>query len=306
MSITEAFSFAELTLKTAFSNTISDFITNKHKLEQCLALLSDRKSQINYQSEVSFLMLKGVNEVLARKISPFTDANWKNDVVAKWESFLKSDACPKMVCPEKELGYLANMLMTTYIANQYQYDDLVKVDKGDIFIDGGACFGDTALWAYHHGAKEVYSFEPSPYNFNILKDNIKANERDVEKCFNLAVGNEKCSIPFAAAPGMAGASHATKNGNIMVDCVRIDDFVKEHNIKPTFLKLDIEGFEMGALNGAIDVITKYKPKLTICLYHKISDMWEIPLFIHSLVADYKFYCRKNNVANEFILYAVKG
>ena len=119
----------------------------------------------------------------------------------------------------------------------------------------------------------------------------------------LAVGEAKGKLSFAAALGMAGASHADAHGNIQVDCVVLDDFFAEHNIKPTFLKFDIEGAEYGAIKGCRKTITELKPKLTVCLYHQISDMWKLPLLIHEMVPDYRFYCRKNNVHNEFILYA---
>ena len=77
----------------------------------------------------------------------------------------------------------------------------------------------------------------------MLERNIEANNHDKSKCFNLAVGEAKGKLSFAAAPGMAGASHVDAHGNIQVDCVVLDDFFAEHNIKPTFLKFDIEGAE---------------------------------------------------------------
>lgn len=302
MAFMDAVGFAELTLTSAFNSSVSEFIVNKHKIERCLSFLSDEQSKVAYESELSFLMLRKVNLDLAKQVSPFTKEDWKA-VADKWPEFVKSDRCPKMACSEKERQYLINMLVTTFLCEQYRYEDKVNVQKGEVFIDCGACFGDTALWAYKNGAKEVYSFEPSPFNFEVLKNNIAANEHDVNKCLNMAVGDSHCKIPFAAAPGMAGASYATDKGNIEVECVTLDDFFEQNKIKPTFLKLDIEGFELGALKGAAKSIVKYKPKLTVCLYHNTKDMWELPLYIKELVPEYKFYCRKNNVDNEFILYA---
>ena len=301
-SINDAFSFAKTTLQTSIANNLSPFVLAKHKLELCLSYMSDEASRINYLSELSYLMVRLFNPNLAKQISPFTEQDWVN-TVAKWDDFVASAQCPKMVCEPEEKGYLANMLITTFLAGQYQYEDKVKVTKGDIFIDGGACFGDTALWAYQNGASKVYSFEPSPYNFTMLQKNIEANGHDTKLCFNQAVSNTHDPIKFAAAPGMAGASHADSNGNIEVGCVILDEWVKEQKIKPTFLKLDIEGAEVSALKGAKEIITKYHPKLTICLYHQLSDMWEVPLLIKNYYAGYRFYCRKNNVNNEFILYA---
>ena len=303
MVVMQALEFAKQTVDTALATQFAPFVANKHKIERCYSYLCDEESRINYSSELSFLMLRELNAPLAAQISPFTAENWQQ-VTAKWPEFAKSSDCPKMVCAPKEQGYLINMLMTTFLAEQYQYGDIFKVDSGEVFIDCGACFGDTALWAYKRGAEAVYSFEPSPYNFDVLKQNIKANDHDENKCFNLAVGAERSSIPFAAAPGMAGASHIDKNGNIQVECVPLDAWLEEKGIKPTFLKFDIEGAEVSALQGARKTITALKPKIAICLYHQISDMWNVPLLLKEMLPEYRFYCRKNNVTNEFILYAL--
>ena len=68
--------------------------------------------------------------------------------------------------------------------------------------------------------------------------------------------------------------------------------------------MDIEGAEQNALEGAKDIILRNKPKLAICLYHKPEDLWEIPLYIHSLVPEYKIYIRHHSHTNEeTVMYA---
>lgn len=69
--------------------------------------------------------------------------------------------------------------------------------------------------------------------------------------------------------------------------------------------MDIEGFEMKALNGAINTIKKYKPTLAICIYHKYTDFIDIPEFILNLNLGYKLYVRHHsNNFTETVLYAI--
>ncbi len=57
--------------------------------------------------------------------------------------------------------------------------------------------------------------------------------------------------------------------------------------------------------GAHDTILRDKPKLAVSIYHKYEDMVQIPLYIKSLVPDYKLYVRHySNNACETVLYAV--
>ncbi|MFH1618985.1 MAG: FkbM family methyltransferase [bacterium] len=69
--------------------------------------------------------------------------------------------------------------------------------------------------------------------------------------------------------------------------------------------MDIEGAELDALKGAAETIKKNRPKLAICIYHKPSDLFEIPLFIKSLVPEYRFYLRQHQpISCDLVLYAV--
>lgn len=82
----------------------------------------------------------------------------------------------------------------------------------------------------------------------------------------------------------------SKDSKNSLDVKRIDDL--DIDYKGTlYIKMDIEGSELQALKGAIDTITKYKPYLAVCLYHRKNDLVEIPLFIDSLGVKYDYYLR---------------
>ena len=113
----------------------------------------------------------------------------------------------------------------------------------------------------------------------------------------MAVSARPGQVHFHAT-GAEGA-HLAGDGEILVGCVRIDDPVGR--CEPTFIKMDIEGAEMDALQGA----NGQRPLLSICIYHLQSDLWRIPLFIRSLAPDYKFFSRLHDGdGGRLVCYAV--
>jgi hypothetical protein len=55
--------------------------------------------------------------------------------------------------------------------------------------------------------------------------------------------------------------------------------------------MDIEGAELDALNGASELIKTHKPKLAICVYHQIQDMYALPRRILELNPGYTLTLR---------------
>jgi hypothetical protein len=59
--------------------------------------------------------------------------------------------------------------------------------------------------------------------------------------------------------------------------------------KISVVKHDIEGFEVEALQGMAVMFKKSIPKISVCLYHRPEDFWEVPLLIKRLNPDYKVF-----------------
>ena len=73
----------------------------------------------------------------------------------------------------------------------------------------------------------------------------------------------------------------------------------------TYIKMDIEGEEYEALEGAKKVITEQKPKLAVCIYHKAFDIFKLPRLILEMNPEYLFYLRHYSFeGGETVLYAV--
>lgn len=97
--------------------------------------------------------------------------------------------------------------------------------------------------------------------------------------------------------------NGSKESNMIGEVRKLDDVLKGERV--TFIKMDIEGSELAALKGAANTIRSQKPKLAICIYHSPQDMLKIPIYIKSLVPEYKIYIRHyTDMMLETVCYAV--
>jgi FkbM family methyltransferase len=170
----------------------------------------------------------------------------------------------------------------------HYYDlDIMQCDENEVFVDCGTFTGDTILsFMHNYGGryKSIYGYELTPSTYEKARKNLK--EYKSVHVRNAGVGDKNGTIQFADFGGEGDANRIMQGGNVTGNIVALDEDITE-NI--TFIKMDIEGAEMAALIGAQNHIKRSKPKLAISLYHKLSDIIEIPKFIHQLVPEYKFY-----------------
>ncbi|MDD6207337.1 MAG: FkbM family methyltransferase [Clostridiales bacterium] len=183
------------------------------------------------------------------------------------------------------------------------FNSLFQWEKPEVFVDGGAFNGDTyeSFLKNNIDYKKYVAFEPDHNNFNLLK---AATENDqkvsvIEKGIFGSVG----SLSFQVNSDMSSkfTLENEKKEGILVPVTTIDQEVPD----ATFIKLDIEGSEYEGLKGAIHTIQQNKPKLAICCYHKIEDIWQLPLYVKELNQDYRLYLRQHENAwtRDLVLYA---
>jgi len=95
------------------------------------------------------------------------------------------------------------------------------------------------------------------------------------------------------------------NPDLVVEGVDMDSFLAD---KPTLIALDVEGSEENVIKGASNIITGDRPKLAICLYHKLDDFVRLPLLINDMSCKhpYKLYIKQHSciTAIETVLYAL--
>jgi hypothetical protein len=117
----------------------------------------------------------------------------------------------------------------------------------------------------------------------------------------LALGDAVGSIQVETGNG---PSSRVGVGNQPVPMTTIDLFSQSHR-PPTFIKIDIEGFEPQCLEGAKDVIQATEPVVAVCVYHLQSHLWEILLQLQQYHTGYSFsLCPHLADGWDLVLYAV--
>lgn len=220
----------------------------------------------------------------------------------------------------RPIGFLITFYFTSlgvlidFIIKQYEYNangKVIKVEEGDVVLDCGGCWGDTALFFSNEiGADgKVYSFEFIPSNINIFRKNLQLNPhlsksiKIIEKPVWYKSGEKLFYKDFGPASIVSNKKIENNLGETVT--ITIDDFVAtEQLLRVDFIKMDIEGAELNAVKGAKETIIKYRPKLAIAVYHKLSDFYSIAEFLKSLNVGYKFYFQHTTIhAGESVLFA---
>jgi FkbM family methyltransferase len=109
----------------------------------------------------------------------------------------------------------------------------------------------------------VYTFEPDPLNFLCLTLNCGNNVIKTQAC----LGNENKFVSINRKSD-AGAIYVTGQGNIPT--MRIDDM---HLPSCDLIQLDIEGYELFALQGAQRTIEQYHPVIMIEWYEPWAERY---------------------------------
>jgi len=168
---------------------------------------------------------------------------------------------------------------------QYFDKELIPNIKNISFLDGGGYVGDTATEVIKNFSdfKKIYLIEPIPENIRIARRELGHLENiEFLEC---GVSDKKATLHFNEEKSF---SNIYGNGTQSVEVDTIDNIVKE---RVDFIKLDIEGAEQDAIDGAKETIKKYRPILAICVYHKAEDWYKIPQKILEIDSEYRIYLR---------------
>ena len=184
---------------------------------------------------------------------------------------------------------------------------------GDVVLDCGSCVGDTAVkFAAHVGASgRAYSFDPFPPHVALAREVTARNLLSDRVTFYC------CGIADRTYPDIATALASNQQADLTgiepghrldpIDAsVTIDDFCRHERIaRVDLIKMDIEGSEAAALEGAHETIERTRPKLAVCLYHKPSDLWTIPNTVRRRYPFYRLFLGHHSLhLEETVMYAI--
>jgi FkbM family methyltransferase len=152
----------------------------------------------------------------------------------------------------------------------------IKPEPGDHVIDAGGCFGDTALGFADAVGKSghVYVFDPLPKHCAIMRQQLAMNPLLAPRISIFPLGLADLVNDVAPLPDNDLIDPGARIVATEMPTITIDEIVARNNVpRVNFIKMDIEGSELGALRGAESTLRSWRPKLAISLYHRPEDFF---------------------------------
>jgi FkbM family methyltransferase len=140
----------------------------------------------------------------------------------------------------------------------------LDISDDDLIIDIGANIGWYSLTLSHTKRPTIFSFEPEPFNFSLVSQNVELNNRKNVKLFNMALGNEiGTQTLFIYKKYNLGRHSLIQQRNsidkVEVPIMKLDKLLADEHMdkRPVkLIKIDIEGFEYNAMLGARECLQR--------------------------------------------------
>ena len=188
----------------------------------------------------------------------------------------------------------------------WQYFDVFQPTEHEVFVDAGAYDGMTSkdflLWCQGKYNK-IFMFEPNADMEYFCLSNLEIS--DNVEFRGKGLWTKDTYLKFNNSQDSSSVEEVPCNSKEydFVQVCSIDSELKDENV--TFIKMDIEGSELKALQGAQKTIKSLKPRMAISVYHKLDDIINIMDYLFKLNPEYRYYLRHYSACQwETVLYAI--
>mgnify|MGYP003571296666 CR=1 FL=1 len=175
----------------------------------------------------------------------------------------------KVFVPNYPIDFIQKMIVNNN--DYYEADVLLELDnyipENSVILDLGANIGNHTLYwliSSKRNIQKVHSFEPVKTTFEILSKNIELNNLQSKAVlYNVGLFDKETKAEiFKYIIGNIGGTSLKEEQNGDIVLKRLDDieFNEEHI---DFMKIDVENLEFQLLNGAKNLIDKYKPMIFV-------------------------------------------
>ncbi len=183
-------------------------------------------------------------------------------------------------------GDIRHMQSYTFRPKDQYFEPFLNLPAGAVFVDCGGFDGDTTeeFCRRYPDYRKVYLFEPAAGNLQRARNRLK-NLRDIE-FIEKGLSDRAGTLGFNPEAGSASA--ISEAGSCQIEVTTLDEKVRE---RVSFIKMDLEGWELKALTGAQWHIREDQPHLAIAAYHQPSHFWQIFEQIIEVRSDYDIHLR---------------
>lgn len=175
-------------------------------------------------------------------------------------------------------------------------------------LDGGAFKGDsTEIFVEAFLPEKIIAVEADPKTFLKLKKYSDNENRSKIIPVNAALWRSDGILEYTSS-GSRGSGESGRNRRAKNTCVNsaaIDSLIGGEEVD--LIKLDIEGAESEALDGASEVLRRCQPDLAVSMYHRTDDILVLTQRVHEALPAHKLYLRRIPCIPmwDLTLYAIK-
>lgn len=242
--------------------------------------LFSQKNNVSFGELIAFLLKPKVSGIARRYLREVTDEG-------AFQKVLFEGVSRPLYWPSRfPVQGVEQVTAETFDTADWHYyrKPQTPIETGDILLDIGTAEGLFPLVVLDQ-CEKLFLVEPSSSFGDALEQTFR-DAADKVTIFRTAIGNQDGEIGFdeRSLDGQVSASGTP------TPIRKVDSLIKPGQ-RITYLKADIEGFELEMLKGAARTIAENKPKIAITTYHEANDAEQIIALVKSYVPEYKCFVK---------------